>query len=96
MTTTIDVNDVKRLAETLDTADLGDKDRATLHAVFALAGQAVSQDDEVSGFSIVYQMPGGAGGISGPGTSQPAGMGDGSCFQSFQWGASTHGGFDIF
>jgi hypothetical protein len=51
---TIDLNDVKRLAAALDAVDLEDRDRATLHAVFALAGRAVadSHDDEVSGFSL--------------------------------------------
>ena len=55
-----------------------------------LAGQAVAgEGDEVSGFSIVYQMPGGNGGITG---FEYGGMADGSCFQSFQWGVGRAGG----
>jgi hypothetical protein len=47
------LSDVERLATTLDAVDLNDSDRATLHAVFALAGQAAAAEteDEVSGFS---------------------------------------------
>jgi hypothetical protein len=57
--TTLDLGDVERLATTLDAVSLDEKDRATLHAVFALAGQAAAAgSDEVSGFSIVYQRPG--------------------------------------
>jgi hypothetical protein len=94
--TTFDLKDIERLATTLDAVNLDDEDRATLHAVFALAGRAAGEKDEVSGFSIVYQMPGG-GDTSGPYPGlRPAGMGDGSVFQSFQWGASSPGGFDIF
>ncbi len=86
------LRDVERLASTLDAANLDDTDRATLHAVFALAGQAVAgEGDEVSGFSIVYQMPGGAGGTSGFEYGGSVSMGDGSCFQSFQWGVGRAG-----
>jgi hypothetical protein len=60
---TFDLADVERLAATLDVLCVGldDKDRATLHAVFALAGQAVAgeNEDEVSGFSL--QSTGGDG-----------------------------------
>ncbi len=84
------VTDIEHLATTLDGVHLDDADRATLRAVFALAGQAVAGEaDEVSGFSIVYQMPGGAGGTPG---FEYGGMADGSCFQSFQWGVSRPGG----
>jgi hypothetical protein len=78
--TTLELADVECLAATLDAVDLDDKDRATLHAIFALAGQATAgQSDEVSGFSIVYQMPG-----SGPG--QVGIVIQGSFLDSFQWG----------
>jgi len=75
------LRDVERLASTLDAAN--DTDRATLHAVFAPAGQAVAREgDVVSGFSIVYQMPGGAGGTSGFEYRGSVSMGDASCFQA--------------
>jgi hypothetical protein len=50
---TFELSDVERLATTLDAVDLDDSDRVTLHAVFALAGQAAAAEteDEVSGFS---------------------------------------------
>ncbi len=49
---TLDLADVKHLAATLDAFELDDKDRATLHAIFALAGQAAGgSGEEVSGFS---------------------------------------------
>lgn len=55
-----ELEDVQRLAATLDTVELGEKDRALLHAIFALAGQATGAaggpDDEVSGFAA---LPGG-------------------------------------
>ncbi len=51
---TFELADVERLASTLDALDMGVKDRATLHAIFALAGQAArgENEDEVSGFTI--------------------------------------------
>jgi len=56
--TTFDLGDVERLVAALDGVSLDEKDRATLHAIFALAGQAAAGgSDEVSGFSIVYQRP---------------------------------------
>lgn len=56
--TNFDLRDVERLAATLHAVSLDEKDRATLHAVFALAGQAAAGgSDKVSGFSIVYQRP---------------------------------------
>jgi len=84
------LSDIEHLATTLDAVDLDDTDRATLRTVFALAGQAAGgEGDEVSGFSIVYQMPGGSGGTTG---LEYGGMADGSCFQSFQWGVGRVGG----
>ena len=57
--TTFDLGDVERLAATLDAVNLDERDWATLHAVFALAGQAAAGgSDEVSGFAIVYERPG--------------------------------------
>jgi hypothetical protein len=53
-----DLGDVERLAATLEVASLDEKDRGTLQALFALAGQAAAGgSDEVSGFTIVYQRP---------------------------------------
>jgi hypothetical protein len=58
----IGLADVERLATVLDEAELDEEDRATLHAVFALAGRAAARDgapdadadadDEVAGFSF--------------------------------------------
>jgi hypothetical protein len=51
--TTFTIADVERLAGVLDSVELDDQDRRTLHAVFALAGSAVAgEDDEVSGFAF--------------------------------------------
>jgi hypothetical protein len=53
--TTFELADVERLAATLDDVELDDRDLATLHAVFALAGQAAAgegAEGEVSGFSF--------------------------------------------
>ena len=52
--TTFELADVERLAATLDAVDLDDTDRATLHAVFALAGRAAAdeRENEVSGFLL--------------------------------------------
>ena len=49
-----DTSDVAHLATELDAVQLDERDRATLHAVFALAGKAVEHEgeDEVSGFSF--------------------------------------------
>jgi hypothetical protein len=62
---TLDLGDVERLAGILDAVELDEQDRTTLHAVFALAGQAASSD-EVSGFAFdTYLSTGGAGGAGG-------------------------------
>ncbi len=83
------LSDIERLALRLDAMDLGDADRATLRAVFALAGQAVAgAGDEVSGFGT---MPPDVPGSSVPGFEY-GGMADGSCFQSFQWGVGRSAG----
>jgi hypothetical protein len=52
--TTFELADVKRLAAALDVVELGSRDRATLHAIFALAGQAIAghNEIEVSGFQF--------------------------------------------
>ena len=76
--TTVDLNDVKRLADMLDAVELADEDRTTMRAIFALAGQAAGEKDDVGGLTIVYQQP------SDPvqdGASIPGGS-----FESFQWG----------
>ena len=69
---TFDPSDVERLAAHLDAVDLDEKDRATLHTVFALAGQATAgqQDHEVSGFAFAA-----------------CDMASPNLFGSFQWGA---------
>jgi len=79
-----ELEDVQRLAATLDTVELGEKDRALLHAIFALAGQATGAtgdpDDEVSGFAAL------AGGLFGSFVTPPtAGAIN---MDSFQWGVS--------
>ena len=90
------LRDVERLASTLDAANLDDTDRATCTPSSPWPGRRwrarVTEGDEVSGFSIVYQMPGGAGGTSGFEYGGSVSMGDGSCFQSFQWGVGRAGG----
>jgi hypothetical protein len=50
----LDLADVEHLASTLEALDLGVEDRATLHAIFALAGRAARAvvEDDVSGFTI--------------------------------------------
>ena len=51
--TTFELADVEHLAATLDVVELDEKDRATLHAIFALAGTATSvNEDEVTGFAV--------------------------------------------
>ncbi len=73
---TFELADVEHLAATLDPLDLDDQDRATLHAIFALAGQQATSGDEVGGFDAaspkLYV-------VSGPDTT-------GSLLGSFQWG----------
>ena len=75
------LGDVERLAAALDTkcADLDDRDQATLHAVFTLAGRAaaVGNEDEVSGFGSSPQAIIFVGGIT-----------QGGLFNSFQLGTS--------
>ncbi len=43
---TLELADVERLAGALDAIDLDDKNRATLHAIFGLAGQATAGENE--------------------------------------------------
>jgi len=51
--TSLRIEDVERLAAILDAVELGERNRATLRAVFALAGQAAgAAGDEVGGFSF--------------------------------------------
>ena len=63
---TFTLSDVERLAATLDGVDLDDKNRATLHTIFALAGQVLTgeSDAEVSGFSF-HDIPGISPGLLG-------------------------------
>jgi hypothetical protein len=60
----VTMDDVERVATKLDAIDLTDEDRTTLHAVFALAGQAAGAGgDEVSGFALdAIQWSGSTGG----------------------------------
>jgi type VI protein secretion system component Hcp len=78
---TFDLADVERLATTLDAIKLDDSDRSTLHAVFALAGQAAAgqSEDEVSGFSF----PRLSGGLIG--TFQTGGSGGGDQLEHVQF-----------
>ncbi len=47
----IELSDVERLAADLDGVELDEKDRATLHAIFGLAGEATGANEgEVRGF----------------------------------------------
>lgn len=54
--TTLQPGDVERLASALEPlcVDFDAKDRATLHAIFALAGKSAAgeAEDEVSGFAL--------------------------------------------
>jgi len=80
----IELADVERVAALLDArcADLNEKDRSALHAIFALAGRAVApESDEVRGFELD------SGGIP---LSGGLNLG-GSLFQSFQWGVGRKG-----
>jgi hypothetical protein len=84
--TTFELSDVEHLAAKLDAVDLDEKDRATLHAIFALAGQAVAgeseNEDEVSGFSFQ-----GVGGDGSPGAIIfVGGITSGGVFDSFSLG----------
>jgi hypothetical protein len=79
MSQEIRLADVERLAAALEAAELGEEERAMLHAVFALAGSAAAQgasdgEDEVAGFSLSvvpdsllgsFQLGGTTGGGSG-------------------------------
>ncbi len=81
MSQEIDLSHVERLAAALDAVELGEEDRATLHAIFALAGCTAAQgtadgagEEEVGGFSFSivpdsllgsFQLGGSAGGSSG-------------------------------
>jgi len=78
------MGDVERLASALDGIDLNDKDRATLHAVFALAGQAAGgeSESEVSGF-LLPAIRGGLGSFQG--------SDGGDCFGSFKRGIDWSG-----
>jgi hypothetical protein len=54
---TFDLSDLERLSTVLDALELDEKNRATLHAVFALAGMATAgSEDEVSGFALLSLM----------------------------------------
>ena len=81
--TTIDLADVQRLAATLDAVNLDSKDRATAHAVFAVAGQGTVgvNDDEVSGFAVdaFLRFDSASPSLTG------------NLFDSFQWGVGRHG-----
>jgi hypothetical protein len=61
----IDLGAVEHLATTLDGIDLAPADRATLHTVFALAGQGATDraGDDVTGFGLVVHPP--TGGLMG-------------------------------
>ena len=80
--------DVERLATTLDSVNLDETDRATLHAIFALAGHAAGDDttDEVAGFLLPAIMPIGGGGVP------DFEYGGSSLIGSFQWGVRKAGG----
>ena len=55
--TPFELADVERLSAALDDLDLNDKNRATVQAVFALAGHAVAgqvEEGEVSGFGFQF------------------------------------------
>ncbi len=79
--TSLGIDDVERLAAILDSVELGESNRATLQAVFALAGQAAGADaDEVGGFSFDAVSWSGGGGDDHP----PENLGPGGgLFQTF-------------
>ena len=84
---TLKLANVDRLANTLDSVSLDETDRATLHAIFALAGHATGDDttDEVAGFLLPAIMPIG-------GSVPDIEYGGSSLIGSFQWGVRKAGG----
>jgi len=86
--TSVGIDDVERLAAILDSVELGEKNRTTLQAIFALAGRAATgATDEVGGFSLSWgggvgdalSWGGGVGDDSPPGNLGPGG----GLFQTF-------------
>ena len=79
--TSLRIEDVERLAAILDAVELGERNRATLRAVFALAGQAAgAAGDEVGGFSFeTLSCGGGVGDARPPENGGPGG----GLFQTF-------------